>query len=299
LPFTAEEVKVKRVVVERESLARIEDLAEDADRLLAQQELILVGNILVRVPGGDHQTLYPKVDEGGEQVVQVIDVRTVKQRRIGADTVAASDRSADRRDGGLVCSWAFCDLIVNILGPVEVDDERQSNGRVELVELLLQQEAVGAEVDEPSVGDDGPYDVVDLSVQEGLASRNRHNRRVGRAHRCETLVDAQAPINDVAILAHAATAGAGEIAGLERLEHRHQRKAAATLGKMPYQVTSDGQVELERAAHDSLLARNPIRSVMSDVASAANGSLASRADASSRWVCTISSHVPRTSVALS
>ncbi len=68
--------------------------------------------------------------------------------------------------------------------------------RLEQVQLLLQQQPVGAQVDELPAGDDAGDDPIDLLVQQRLAAGDRDNRRAAFVDRFEALIHRQAAIED-------------------------------------------------------------------------------------------------------
>ena len=64
----------------------------------------------------------------------------------------------------------------------------------------------------------------DLRIDHRLAAADRNDRRAAFVHRCQALLDGQHFVDRGLVFADAAAARAGQVAGVQRLEHHHQRK---------------------------------------------------------------------------
>src|SRR5439155_25724685 len=71
----------------------------------------------------------------------------------------------------------FDELVVALAQAVEVDDPGEVRRRLEVIELLLEQDRVRAEEDELLALEELLRDHVDLWVNERLAARDRDHRR--------------------------------------------------------------------------------------------------------------------------
>ena len=67
----------------------------------------------------------------------------------------------------------------------------------------------------------------DLGIDHRLAAANADDRSAGLIDRCQALLEAQLLLDGLGVFADAAAAGAGEVAGVQRLQHQHQRKGFA------------------------------------------------------------------------
>ena len=70
---------------------------------------------------------------------------------------------------------------------VHVYGKRQVLARLEQVQLFLQQQGIGAQVDVLLPRHQPLDDLGDLRMQQRLAARNRHHRRAALVHRLEAL----------------------------------------------------------------------------------------------------------------
>jgi hypothetical protein len=113
-------------------------------------------------------------------------------------------------------------LVVLVLQTVKVHRKGQVGAGREEVQLLLQQERVGAEIDEALAGHQGRRDLADLLVNQRLAPRDRDHRRAAVLDRLDALGDRKAPVQDLLRIVDLAAARTGEIAAEQRLQHEHQ-----------------------------------------------------------------------------
>ena len=118
-------------------------------------------------------------------------------------------------------------LVVMLLEAVEMHGEEQIGRRLEQVQLLLQQQRVGAQRDELLARHDAFDDLADLLVDQRLAAGDRHHRRAAFVDRVEAFLHRQALVQDRVRIIDLAAADAGEIAAEQRLQHQHERIALA------------------------------------------------------------------------
>ena len=133
----------------------------------------------------------------------------------------------DRRHGAVEHALLGDRLVVMRLEPVEMDREEQIGRRLEQIELLFQQQRIGAQRDEFLARHDAVHDRADILVDERFAARNGDHRGAAFVHRREAFVDRQPPVEDRIGIVDLAAADAGKIAAEQRFQHQHQRVALA------------------------------------------------------------------------
>src|SRR5665811_1294696 len=89
------------------------------------------------------------------------------------------------------------------------------------MQLLLEQQRVGAERDELLTRDDAFDDLTDLAMDERLAAGYSHHRRAAFVDRVEAVLDRQTLVEDRVRIIDLAAADAGEIAAEQRLQHQN------------------------------------------------------------------------------
>src|SRR5437868_5850536 len=99
-------------------------------------------------------------------------------------------------------------MIVLVLQAVEMDRERQVWAWRELIDLLLEEQRVGAQVDELLARDDALDDLDDLLVEQWLAAGDRDHRSAAFVDGFEALGRGQALVQDLIGVVDLAAAGA-------------------------------------------------------------------------------------------
>jgi hypothetical protein len=92
---------------------------------------------------------------------------------------------------------------------VEMDREGEIGAGREQVDLLLDQERVGAQVDELPALDQRLHDLGDLLVNQRFPARDGDDRRAAFGDRVQALLERQAPVQDRRRIVDLAAAGAG------------------------------------------------------------------------------------------
>src|SRR5947209_6872683 len=92
---------------------------------------------------------------------------------------------------------------------VEMDRPGEERVRLEQVDLFLKQQRVGAEIDEFFAGDDALDDLLDLTVQQRLATRDDDNRCAAFIDRLVALRNAEPLVEDRIGIIDLAAARAG------------------------------------------------------------------------------------------
>jgi hypothetical protein len=152
----------------------------------------------------------------------------VEDGAVDVDREALGLRGLDGGDRPVKHALLAHRFVVVFLEAVEMHREKQVGRRREQVQLLLQEQRVGAQRDELLARHDAGDDLADLLVDQRLAARNGHHRGAAFVDRIEALLDRHAPIEDGVGIVDLAAARAGEIAPKQRLEHQHQRIALAS-----------------------------------------------------------------------
>src|SRR5204863_8509594 len=91
-----------------------------------------------------------------------------------------------------------------------------------LLQLLLEENGVRAEVDVLAPRDQLGHEGADLRVHEGLAAGDADHRRPALLHRRQALRDAEMLPQYMSGVLDLAAAGTGEVAAEQRLEHEHE-----------------------------------------------------------------------------
>src|SRR5271167_83843 len=107
------------------------------------------------------------------------------------------------------------------------------------MELLLEQQRVGAKVDVLLARDEAGDDLGDLRMQQWLAARDGDHGRATLVHRAQALLHRELLAEHVSGILDLAAAGAGQVAAKERFQHQHQWVALAALDLLLQDVGGD------------------------------------------------------------
>jgi hypothetical protein len=127
--------------------------------------------------------------------------------------------------------------------------EKQIWRRLEQVELLLQQQRVGAQRHEFLPRHQAAHDLADFLVDQRLAAGDRHHRRAALVGGIPAFLRRHAAIEDRIGIVDLAAADAGQIAAKQRLKHQHQRIALSAKQFLLHQVAADTHFLEERYCH--------------------------------------------------
>src|SRR5439155_19396159 len=127
------------------------------------------------------------VEEGDDPVGH----RAVEQGAVDVDPEPLRLDRLDRLDGAVEHAVLADRMVVLFLQPVEMDRESEVGARREEVDLLFEQQRVGAEIDEALALDDAFDDLADLLVQQRLTAGNRYDRGAAFVDRPEAFGDAE------------------------------------------------------------------------------------------------------------
>ena len=210
-------------------LADLEDRAEQLLRLAAAQEHVLARRVLVAVARRHHDALDAERVREVEEIRHVLRILARIQRAVRRDAEPTRARSLDRGHGSIERAVAAHGSVVTILVAVQVHRERQVRRRRVLIELLLEQQRVRAQIHEFLASDDACDDLRHLFVNQRLAAGNRDDGRAALVDGVERVFDRHALAQDLVGVIDLAATRASEIALEQRLEHQHERIAFVAL----------------------------------------------------------------------
>src|SRR6185503_1842057 len=108
---------------------------------------------------------------------------------------------------------------------IEVDGEREVGRRRVIVDLLLEQQGVRAQVYELLARDDATDDLWQVLVNERLAAGNRDHGRIAGVDRGQRVLDTHAFAQDLVRIIDLAAPRAFQIALEQRFQHQYERIA--------------------------------------------------------------------------
>ncbi len=146
-----------------------------------------------------------------------------------------------------------------LLKSIEMDGKEQIRRGLEQVQLLLEQQRVGAKRDKFLARDDAFDDLTDFAMDERLAAGNRYHRRAAFVDRVEALLDRQTLVEDRVRIIDLAATDAGEIAAEQRLQHQNERVAFATHDPLLEEVGPDAHFLEKGNCHSFLISRSICR----------------------------------------
>ena len=208
------------------ALAERKDVAEQLLGLAPIEEVLLIGRALVGIAGRDRDAdaeFFREVEERCD----VLGGMAVENRAVDVDGKALGLRRLDGGDRLLEAALHAHRLVVVLLEAVEMHGEEQIGRRLEQVQLLLQQQRVGAQRDELLARHDALDDLADLLVDERLAAGDGDHRRAALVDGVEAFLYRKSLVQDRVGIVDLAAPEAGEIAAEQRLQHQHERVALA------------------------------------------------------------------------
>src|SRR6267143_2844561 len=223
--LTHEELEEQRRLVELPAPLRVrEHRREQLVGALATEEMLLVGRLRVAVTRRDHHALHAEVHHRVEELAHSQRVGAVEERRVGRDAEAAPERLPDPLHRLGEDAVAADRLVVLLAEAVHVDAEGEVLGGLEeaRLELLLEEDRVGAEVDVLLPRHERGHEAADFRVHERLAARDRHQRRAALVHRGQALLHAQVLLEDLRRVLDLAAPRACEVAAEEGLQHEDE-----------------------------------------------------------------------------
>ncbi len=228
-------------------------LLNSSPRLPLAQEVLLVGSLVVAVPGREHHALDAEVGHLVEERPDALGVGALEQGRVGRDAEAPLHCLPDALDGHVVRPLPADGEVVVVLLPVHVDAEREVLARLELVELGLEQQRVRAEVDVLLAGHQPLDDLLDVRVQQRLAAGDGDHRGPALVDGLEAVGRRQLLLQHVGRVLDLPAPGAGQVAAEQRLQHQHQRVVLVAAELLAEHVAGHGPHLRDRYGHKTLL----------------------------------------------
>ena len=105
---------------------------------------------------------------------------------------------------------------------IEMDREGQIRRRLVGLYAFLEQQRIGAKVDETFPRDQTGDNLRQLLVEQRLSARDGNHRGPAFIRGGERLLDADAFVENMTGVVDLAATGAGEVAAKQRLQHQHQ-----------------------------------------------------------------------------
>ena len=220
----------------------VEDVAEQFFGLVAGEEVLLVGRLLVGVAGRDHQPVDANLHQLVEHHPDAVGLGAEEKGAVRGHAETARFGRLDGADRHVPDAVAADRVVVILFKPVDVDGEGQVRIRLEVLQLALQQDRVGAEVDELLALGEAVGDLDDVLVDQRFAAGDRHHWRAALLHRVPALLRREPAAQDVGRMLNLAAAGAFEVALQQRLQHQHERVALGA----PQPLTNDVFADLDR-----------------------------------------------------
>ena len=149
-------------------------------------------------------------------------------------------RLADGFERDLVPAFLTDRKIVMLLLAIHVDGEGEVLARLEKVQLLFQQQRVGAHVDVLLARHQALDDLLDARMHQRFAAGDGDRGHAALVDRAEALFGRQFALQNMAGILDLPAAGARQIAAIERLQHEHQRVAFAALQLLLEDIAGDG-----------------------------------------------------------
>ncbi len=137
-----------------------------------------------------------------------------------------------RLDGGAAVGFSFADGLGVLVGDQLFREQfcqrrlqfRAISARQVVLHLFAHEHAVGADINDAALRQEAGDQFLELGVNQRFAAADRHHRRVAFLRGLQAILQAHHVLEVGGILADAPTAGAGQIAGVERFKLQHQRK---------------------------------------------------------------------------
>ena len=130
---------------------------------------------------------------------------------------------------------------MHLLVAIEMDRPVEALVRLVLIDLLVEQQGVGADGDIFAFFQSAFDDFRQLFVQQWLATGQHHDRRAAFIHRMESVGDRDALVQDLVWIIDLAAASARQVTAKQRLEHEHERITLHALEVLSDDIRADRQ----------------------------------------------------------
>ena len=197
--------------------------AEQAARAGASQEVLLIGRFVVGIARRKHHAFHAERHHLIEETAHALRVRAIEKRGIGGDPETLRHCFANAIDRQFETAFLADGEIVVLFFPIHMHGKRQVFTRLEKVQLLFEQQGVGAEIN-VFLPRDQPFDnLVDFRVHQRLAAGDRYHRRAAFIHRLEALFRSHVHLENMGRILDLPAARARQIAAEQRFQHQDER----------------------------------------------------------------------------
>src|SRR5579862_522693 len=231
------------------ALEQLVSLAELLANFIARHEDFLGHYRSVGIGRRKHVAIDAECLEISEKIGNLFDVRLFVNRGVGGDEKTRSLGCLDAFDCFAEHAVALNADIVSLFEPIEVDVEEQARSGREIAEMLANKHTIGAKVDVFLARKDFVSQAANLGINHRLAAANGNDGRAAIVNRLQALLDGKHFVDRGFVFANAAAASAGEIAGVERFEHHHQRKFLRPSDALASEITRHARSEAKRNSH--------------------------------------------------
>src|SRR5262249_40472106 len=150
---------------------------------------------------------------------------SVVDRRVHVDGEAFRLCGFDRGNRPIEHSLLAHRLVVMLAQSVEVHREEEVRRWFKQMQLLFQEQRIGAQRHELLLRDQPLYDLADLAVNKRFAARDCHHGRAAFIGGIEAFLHRETAVEYGIRVIDLAATKASKVAAKERLQHQHQRVA--------------------------------------------------------------------------
>src|ERR1700730_16888468 len=215
--------------------------------------MLLVGRALVgvtrRYRDAIDAELGHRIEEGGDPRR----VCVIEEGAVDRDAEALGLGRFERLDRAVIDAWLADRLVMHFLVTVEMDRPGEIGARLVLIDLLFEQQRIGADDRKFFARNDALDDLWQISVQQRLAPRPHDHRSAALIDRGQGVLNRDPFVKNGVGIVDLAAAGASEVAPEQRLQHQHQRIALATGQVLPNDIGADPYNLSEWYAHGGSL----------------------------------------------
>src|ERR1700729_38233 len=215
--------------------------------------MLLVGRTLVGVTRRYRNAIDAELSHGIEEGGDTRRVRIVEEGAVDGDAEALRLGRFERLDSAVVDAWLADRLVMHLLVAVEMDRPGEIGARLVLIDLLFEQQRIGADDRKFFARNDSLDDLCQGSVQQRFAARHDDHRSAAFIDRGQRVFDGYALVKDGVGIVDLAAARASEVAAKQRLQHQNQRVALAAREMLPNDIGADSYNLPEGYAHDRSL----------------------------------------------
>src|ERR1700722_20058354 len=222
--------------------------------------MLLVGRALVGVTRRYRDAIDAELGHRIEESGDPRRVCVIEEGAVDRDAEALGLGRFERRDRAVIDAWLADRLVMHLLVAVDMDRPGEIGARLVLIDLLFEQQRIGAHDRKFLARNDALDDLWQVLVQQRFAARHDDHRRAALIDRGQRILNGDAFVENGVGIVDLAAAGASEIAPEQRLEHQHQRIALAAGQVLPNDIGADSYNLPEWYAHERSLKSRDKRS---------------------------------------